>query len=381
MNAQNILLILQAMNDPEKDVFHMKRALRLARRGEGRVSPNPMVGAVLVKNGRIIGEGYHERFGGPHAEVNAFDRATESPAGATLYVTLEPCSHQGKTPPCVDRILLERPARVVVGVSDPNPLVAGKGLARLREAGIAVTTGVLESACRARNEAFFKFMETGLPFVTVKFAQTLDGRIATATGHSRWVSSGPSLKYAHRLRSLHDAILVGAGTVRTDDPDLRVRLVRGRNPLRVVLDSSLSSSPEACVFRNLGEAGTVVFATDRRDREKMKRFRDRGIEVDVVPEGKDGRIDLSAVLCALAERGVSSLLVEGGAAVITSFVREGLADRFVAIVAPKLAGKGIETLGDLGILAMDEALPLRFLSVRRLGEDLILDAKPRRGGD
>lgn len=380
MNAQNILLILQAMNDPEKDVFHMKRALRLARRGEGRVSPNPMVGAVLVKNGRIIGEGYHERFGGPHAEVNAFDRATESPAGATLYVTLEPCSHQGKTPPCVDRILRERPVRVVVGVSDPNPLVAGRGLARLREEGIAVTSGVLERECRAQNEAFFKFMETGLPFVTVKFAQTLDGRIATATGHSRWVSSGPSLKYAHRLRSLHDAILVGAGTVRTDDPDLRVRLVRGRNPLRVVLDSSLSLSPEAGVFRNLEEAETVVFATDRCDREIMKRFRDRGIEVAVVPAGKDGRVDLSAVLRALAGRGVSSLLVEGGSAVITSFVREGLADRFVAIVASKLAGRGIETVGDLGILAMDEAFPLRFLSIRRSGEDVVLDARPRRGG-
>lgn len=380
MNTQNILLILQAMNDPEKDVFHMKRALRLARRGEGRVSPNPMVGAVLVKGGRVIGEGYHERFGGPHAEVNAFDRATESPMGSTLYVTLEPCSHQGKTPPCVERVLRERPARVVVGVTDPNPLVAGRGLARLREAGIDVAVGVLERECREQNEAFFKFMETGLPFVTVKFAQTLDGRIATASGHSRWISSGPSLKYAHRLRSLHDAVLVGAGTVRADDPDLRVRLVRGRNPLRVVLDSSLSTSPEARVFQNLGEAATVVFTTARHDRVKMKRFLDRGIDVAVAPEGRDGRVDLSEVLRALAGRGVSSLLVEGGSAVITSFVREGAADRIVAIVAPKLAGKGIETVGALGILSMEEAFPLRYRSVRRSGEDLVLDARPWRGG-
>jgi len=335
-----------------------------------------MVGAVLVKGDRIIGEGYHERFGGPHGEVNAFNGAKESPEGATLYVTMDPCSHHGKTPPCVDRVLREKPARVVIGVIDPNPRVAGQSARRLREAGVAVAVGVLEKECRELNEPFFKFMETGLPFVTVKFAQTLDGRIATVTGHSRWISSGPSLKYAHRLRSLHDGILVGAGTVLKDDPDLRVRLVRGRNPLRIVLDASLAVSPLARMFQNQEEAKTLVLTSRRHDRKKIRIFRDRGIDVDVLPEGAQSGVDLAAVLEMLAKRGVSSLLVEGGSAVITSFIREGKADRFLVILAPKLAGKGIEAVGDLGILSMDEALPLRFRSIRRIGGDLVLDAIP-----
>lgn len=367
------------MDVTEKDVVYMRRALRLARKGEGRVSPNPLVGAVLVKGDRIIGEGYHERFGGPHGEVNAFGRATESPDGATLYVTLEPCSHHGKTPPCVDRVLREKPARVVIGVIDPNPRVSGQSVRRLREAGVTVTVGVLEKECRELNESFFKFMETGLPFVTVKFAQTLDGRIATATGHSRWISSGPSLKYAHRLRSLHDGILIGSGTVVKDDPDLRVRLVRGRNPLRVVLDSVLAVSPLARVFQNQEEAKTMIFTTARHDTEKMRIFRDRGIEVMIVPAGREGGVDLAAVLETLAKRGISSVLVEGGSAVITSFIREERADRFLVILAPKLAGKGIEAVGNLGILSMDEARILRFRSIRRRGEDLVLDVRPRRG--
>ncbi len=364
------------MEMTDKDIAFMKRALRLARRGAGQVSPNPMVGAILVKGDRIIGEGYHERFGGPHGEINAFDRATESPAGATLYVTLEPCFHHGKTPPCVDRVLREKPARVVIGTADPNPRVSGRSVGRLREAGVSVTVGVLERECRDLNETFFKFMETGLPFVTVKYAQTLDGRIATATGHSRWISSGPSLKYAHRLRSLHDGILVGAGTVLKDDPDLRVRLVRGRNPLRVVLDASLSVSPAANVFQNQEQAKSLLFTTSGHDEEKLEKFRNRGVAVEVLPEGRQGGVDLAAALPVLAGRGISSLLVEGGSSVITSFVREGKADRYLVIVAPKLAGKGIEALGDLGVLTMDDAVRLRFRTVRRYGDDVVLDARP-----
>ncbi|MBM4315276.1 MAG: bifunctional diaminohydroxyphosphoribosylaminopyrimidine deaminase/5-amino-6-(5-phosphoribosylamino)uracil reductase RibD, partial [Deltaproteobacteria bacterium] len=217
------------------DEYYMRRALRLARRGEGRVSPNPLVGAVIVRNGRIIGEGYHHRCGEKHAEINAIESAAEAVAGADFYVNLEPCSHFGRTPPCVDALLACRPGRVIVGAVDPNPLVAGKGIRTLAQHRIETTVGVLDEACRRLNEVFFKYIRTGLPFVTVKFAQTLDGRIATATGHSRWISSPPSLRFAHRLRDLHDAILVGADTVLTDDPELTCRLIRGRNPLRIVI--------------------------------------------------------------------------------------------------------------------------------------------------
>jgi diaminohydroxyphosphoribosylaminopyrimidine deaminase/5-amino-6-(5-phosphoribosylamino)uracil reductase len=195
------------------DECYMRRALMLARRGEGRVSPNPLVGAVIVRNDRIIGEGYHRRCGENHAEINAIENATEAVAGADFYITLEPCSHFGRTAPCVDTLLACRPGRVIVGTTDPNPLVSGKGIRALALRGIETKIGVLDEACRRLNEVFFKYIRTGLPFVTVKFAQTLDGRIATATGHSRWISSPPSLRFAHRLRSGHDAILVGAGTV------------------------------------------------------------------------------------------------------------------------------------------------------------------------
>ena len=223
-------------------------ALRLARKGEGCVSPNPMVGAVIVRDGRIIAEGYHRRCGENHAEINAIENATEPIAGATFYITLEPCSHYGRTPPCVDALIACRPGRVVIGTTDPNPKVSGKGIQALERHGIETKVGVLAEACRQLNEVFFKYIRTGIPFVTVKFAQTLDGRIATATGHSRWISSPPSLRFAHRLRSLHDAILVGSGTVLRDDPELTCRLVRGRNPLRIVVDSQLRSSPEARIF-------------------------------------------------------------------------------------------------------------------------------------
>ena len=212
------------------DEFYMKRALRLARRGEAWVSPNPMVGAVIVRRGRIIGEGYHQKFGGNHAEINAISHASEPIKGATIYINLEPCTHYGKTPPCIDSVIAAKPARVVIGTPDPNPAVAGKGIEALKRHGIKTTVGILEEACKEFNERFLKFMRTGIPFVTLKFAQSIDGRIATASGHSRWISSEQSLKFAHALRSHHDAVLVGSGTLSKDDPELTVRLVRGQKP-------------------------------------------------------------------------------------------------------------------------------------------------------
>lgn len=357
------------------DERFMRRALRLARKGEGSVSPNPLVGAVIVRAGRIIAEGYHHRYGESHAEINAIESATEPVEGATFYITLEPCTHYGKTPPCVDALIACRPARIVVGTIDPNPLVSGKGIAALRNHGIETTTGVLEEACRRQNEIFFKFIRTGIPFVTVKFAQTLDGRIATATGHSRWISSPASRRFAHRLRNIHDAILVGAETVRKDDPELTCRLVRGTNPLRIILDSQLRTSPDARVFTDEAHARTIVATTHRATAERRRLFEEKGIETIRLGAGRTGQIDLRDLLNTLGKRRVSSLLVEGGSAVITSFLKENLADRLIVILAPRIVGEGLNSVGEMGIRQMDDALRLSFRRITRSGDDLILDAR------
>ncbi|HOM07243.1 MAG TPA: bifunctional diaminohydroxyphosphoribosylaminopyrimidine deaminase/5-amino-6-(5-phosphoribosylamino)uracil reductase RibD [Syntrophales bacterium] len=354
-----------------QDERYMKRALTLARRGEGFVSPNPMVGAVIVKEGRVIGEGWHERCGGKHAEINALERARGDVAGSTIYVTLEPCCHHGRTPPCVDRIIAARPARVVVGVTDPNPLVSGRGIATLRDHGIETVVGVLEEACRDLNAFFFKYITTSIPFVTVKFAQTLDGRIATATGSSRWVSSHPSLRFAHRLRRNHDAILVGAGTVTNDDPELTVRLVRGRNPLRLVLDTLLTTPPEAKVFKDQEKARTVLIASETAPLSRRRLMEKKGIEILTPGTTTDGRLDLRGLLVILGERQITSLLVEGGSRVITSFIKERLADELIVVVAPKIVGRGIDAVGDLGITSMTEALFFPRRRLFRLGEDVV----------
>ncbi|MDQ5987244.1 MAG: Riboflavin biosynthesis protein RibD [Syntrophus sp. SKADARSKE-3] len=355
------------------DEHYMRQAIKLARRGAGNVSPNPMVGAVIVKDGRVIGEGYHACCGGNHAEINAIDKSSEPVAGATIYVTLEPCSHQGRTPPCALRIVTEGFSRVVIGATDPNPLVSGKGIKILKKNGIAVTAGVMENSCRELNEIFFKFIATGLPFVTLKYAQTLDGRIATATGHSCWISSPPSLRLAHKLRSTHDAILVGVGTVLMDDPELTVRLVKGRNPLRIVLDRDLRIPLTAKILKHQDQARTLIVAAHNAPPERYEILHDMGIDVLCVDDCADGRIDLKKLLRALVEKDITSVLVEGGATVITSILKERLVDRLMVIVAPKIIGKGIEAVGDLGLRSMDEAIRLSRHRILKKGDDIIYD--------
>ena len=355
------------------DEFFMKRALKLARKGEGWASPNPMVGAVIVKEGKIIGEGYHRKFGENHAEINAIEHASESVAGATFYVTLEPCSHYGKTPPCVERIVDVKASRVVIGTTDPNPLVSGKGIKILENHGIKTTVGILEEKCRALNGKYFKFIETRIPFITLKYAQTIDGRIATSTGHSRWISSGPSLKFAHKLRSHHDGVLVGVGTVLKDDPDLTVRLVRGRSPVRIVVDPELKISEDARILQNQKKSRTIVVSTSRSAGAKRTLLEEMGIEILVIGEGDNNRVDLKNLLIELGKREISSILVEGGSKIITSFVEERLFDRMVVITAPKILGKGIEAIGNLGIEKMSDSIGLTFERVYRKGKDIIIE--------
>ncbi|MFZ2396665.1 MAG: bifunctional diaminohydroxyphosphoribosylaminopyrimidine deaminase/5-amino-6-(5-phosphoribosylamino)uracil reductase RibD [Smithella sp.] len=357
------------------DEYYMKLAIALARKGRFYVAPNPMVGAVVVKKGMIIGRGYHQRFGENHAEINAIRNAGEDIAGSTLYVTLEPCCHEGKTPPCTDSIIKNKIARVVIGTIDSNPLVSCQGINYLQSCGIEVKTGVLENECRKLNEKFFHYMETGLPFVTVKYAQTLDGRIATATGESQWISSTASLKFAHQLRAEHDAILVGRKTVDKDNPELTVRLVKGRNPLRVIVDSELKISPTAKVLQNISKSPTLIATIKKPDDARFKRIAATGAEILSVKADKDGRVDLRTLFKFLAERKISSVLVEGGAQIITSVLKNNLANRIVTIIAPKIIGKGIEAVGDLNITNLDLAKILSIQKVTRNGNDIIIDSR------
>ena len=357
--------------------FFMRLALREARRGLGRTSPNPAVGAVLVRNGRVVARGHHARAGAPHAEVVAIRRAGARARGADLYTTLEPCNHWGRTPPCSLAIIEAGVRRVFVGSRDPNPLVIGQGLRRLRRARVRVVPGVLRAECDAVNAEWLRFITAGRPHVTLKAAVTLDGKIAAAGGDSRWVTGPEARARAHRLRDRADAVLVGAGTARADDPRLTARLPegRGRDPIRVVLDSRLRLPPRLRLFRQRSPAPTLVAHVSGRPRPRP------GVEY-LRCRGRSGRVDLGDLLARLAARGVVSLLVEGGAEVHASFLRERLADRVVLFVAPAVVGgDGLGWSGALGVRRMAEALRLLEVEVGRAGEDLVVSGRlaPARG--
>jgi len=350
----------------------MRRVLRLARRAMGTASPNPCVGAVVVKNETILGQGYHRRPGEDHAEILALRQAGRSAHGSTLYVNLEPCCFQGRTPPCTEEILRTGVARVVCAQEDPNPQVSGRGLARLRSAGLEVTTGVLEPQARALNEAYNKHISTGLPFVVVKIAQTLDGRIATRNGDSRWITSYPSRRLVHRLRSQLDAVLVGWSTVRRDDPLLSVRHVRGRDPIKVILDSRLRTPLKARIW----SAGRVILATcEGHEERRRRRYRDLGAEIWEFPPDATGRVDFDRCIRRLGREGMTSVLVEGGQRVFTTALRSGLTDKVIICLAPRLLGRGKNAIGDLEIHRITEALPVHQMKVRRLGPDVLITGR------
>jgi diaminohydroxyphosphoribosylaminopyrimidine deaminase/5-amino-6-(5-phosphoribosylamino)uracil reductase len=357
------------------DELYMRLALKLARKGLGKTSPNPVVGAVIVKGDRIIARGYHHAFGADHAEVDALKKAQESVAGATLYVTLEPCRHYGKTPPCTDAIIKSKIGRVVIGMLDPDPRMKGESVKLLNQNGIKTTVGMLEADCLALNEKYIKHRTTGIPYVTLKWAQTLDGRIATAKGSSRWISSPESLKLAHRLRATNDAILVGASTVIKDNPELTTRLVKGRNPVRVILDSTLRIPLDAKVLKNQDKAKTLVVATLRAAKDKLAALQKMGIEVLIIPPDSRDKVDLIKLLKTLGKREITSLLVEGGGEVITSFLQLNLVDKLVVIIAPKILGKGTDAVGDLNITDLTKAYKLTFDKVYRSGVDIVVEGR------
>lgn len=358
------------------DVVYMQRALALAKHGIGFVSPNPLVGCVIVQAGRIVGEGYHHRFGGPHAEVHALRQAGPQAQGAVMYVTLEPCCHVGKTPPCVEAVLAAGIGRVVVAVLDPNPLVAGGGLERLRAAGVVVTLGVCEAEARQLNESFFHYIRTRRPFITLKCAITLDGKIATRTGASRWITGAAAREEVHRMRHATDAMLVGLGTVMQDDPLLTTRLPQGDgvNPLRIVVDSGLRLPLTAKLTAVAPDCRTLVATTDRAPTSKQRQLEDLGVEILRLP-AYDGRVDADALFRILGTRGIASVLVEGGAALSATLLRRRLVDKMVMFVAPKIiGGDGISVIAACGVETMVQAIPLRDITSWPVGDDLMLTA-------
>jgi len=353
----------------------MAQALRLAALGNGRTA-SP-VGALVVRDGRVVGRGYHPATGQPHAEIHALRQAGELARGADLYVTLEPCCHQGRTPPCTQAVIAAAPARVFVGCLDPNPLVAGRGADTLRQAGLQVVTGVLEARCRRSLEVHRKLIATGLPFVTLKLAQSLDGRVAAAHGESRWISSEPARRLVARWRSGSHAVMVGIGTVLADDPRLTARLPGAHQPVRVVVDAAGRFPARARMLSEPG--GPVLVATTAPGAERLAALAGK-VELLVLPPATEG-VDLLALLKELGRRELASVLVEGGPTLAGSLVRQGLVDKFAFFLAPLLIG-GRGALGAVGgpdLPGLDQALRLREMTVRRVGADLLVTAYPDRG--
>lgn len=357
----------------------MKRALALAEKGRGFVSPNPMVGAVVVKDGQVVGEGFHEKYGLAHAEVNAIKNAGDDAQGATLYITLEPCCHTAKTGPCTQAIFDSGISKVVIAMTDPNPLVHGQGVAFLRSKGIQVVENALEEKSRALNRGYIKHILTGKPYILLKLSQTLDGRIATSTGHSKWVTGEDARTVAHKLRSLHDAVLVGIGTVLADDPHLTVRKVKGVSPKRVVLDSQLRVPLDANILSDENPGKTIILTSNLASKEKISRITERGSRVIVLESDERGWIPQELIWKTLGGLGITSVMVEGGSNVHTECIKSGNADELVIFIAPKLLGSGLDAIGDLGIRNINSALELENLTIRRLQQDLMLSARFKKG--
>jgi len=356
---------------------YMKRALSLATRGRGNVHPNPLVGAVVVKDGTVIGEGAHTQLGHSHAEINALRDISGDPHGATMYVNLEPCTYHGRTPPCVPAIINAGIHSVVVGTEDPNPKVSGSGIRQLREAGIEVKVGVLEQECRELNRGFIRYMETGFPWVTLKLASTIDGFIADRNGVSKWVTGSESRKLVHQWRSEHDAVLVGANTVATDDPQLTVRAVEGANPVRIVVDSRQVAPETARVFRD-ADAETILVTDPESGNGQWKSK--HGIQTVTLSPDAGGMFDWEEILRRLAgEKGILSVFVEGGAEVASSLMRSGYVNELIIMTAPKIIGQGLSPFRHIS-LPLEGAVQWSIYETGRSGKDSYVRYRSRERG-
>lgn len=359
----------------QQDDQYMKQAMELAEKARGRTSPNPLVGAVIVKNGKIIATGYHEKHGDHHAEVNAFNAQREPALGATLYVTLEPCFHYGKTPPCVDRVIKEGVSRVVIGLKDPNPLVAGKSIEKLQSHGIEVKVGVLETELQEQNRIFLKYIKNQKPYTVIKTAMSLDGKIATASGESRWITGEEARGYVHTLRDQMSGIMVGVGTVIEDNPSLTTRLTEkeGKDPHRIVVDTRGRIPLTAKILRLESKAKTIIASTELMGEDKREALEDLGAIVIINPI-KNERVDLKYLFRRLGEEKIDSILVEGGATLNFSLIEEALVDRIISFIAPKImGGESAKTpIGGRGILRMEDVISLKNIHYRHFGKDFMI---------
>lgn len=357
------------------DRKYMQEALRLAQKGCGFVNPNPMVGALIVKNNRIIGEGYHEKFGGLHAERNALASCDESPKGATMYVTLEPCCHYGKTSPCTEAILHSGISKVVIGSKDPNPMVDGKGIKLLKEGGIEVVYGVLEKECRQLNEVFFHYVQTKRPFLVMKYAMTMDGKIAAYTGESKWITGEIARERVHQDRKQYSGVMVGVNTVLADDPLLTCRLEKGRNPVRIILDTSLRTPQNSNIVKTADSIPTMI-ATTCSNIEKHKPYTDAGCRLLTISQ-EDKYLNFKELVTRLGEEGMDSILLEGGGNLNWSALQSGFVNKVQAYISPKLFGgcNGKTPIGGIGIEHPEEAFLLTNSRITQLGEDFLIESE------
>ena len=355
------------------DEKYMRLAMQLAGNAIGRTSPNPLVGAVIVKDNRVVGCGWHRKAGTPHAEVHALNQAGELAQGADVYVTLEPCAHYGKTPPCSKALVEAKVKNVYGGLLDVNPKVAGKGFKILEDAGIHVEYGFLQDELRKQNEVFFKWIEHKKPFVVLKAAMTLDGKIATATGQSKWITNETSRAYGYKLRDIYDGIMVGINTVIEDNPMLTARVDGGKNPIRIVVDSSLKIDINANVVQDKS-AKTIVATTDKADKDKILKLQAQDVDVIVVDKDENDKVDIEKLLDILGQQNICSILVEGGATLSGSFVAKKLVDKVYFFIAPKIiGGKEAKTpVAGIGILNLQEALALKDIQIEKLEEDILI---------
>ncbi|MCT4563722.1 MAG: bifunctional diaminohydroxyphosphoribosylaminopyrimidine deaminase/5-amino-6-(5-phosphoribosylamino)uracil reductase RibD [Maledivibacter sp.] len=358
------------------DIGFMKRALELAKKGAGFVNPNPMVGSVIVKNGDIIGEGYHKFFGGNHAEIEALSSLTTDPRGSTMYVTLEPCSHYGKTPPCVNAIIESGIKRVVVAMLDPNPLVAGNGIKILRENDIEVITGTLEADAKKLNEIFIKYITTKLPFCLLKSAMSLDGKIATRFSDSKWITGIESREYVHKLRHKYSAIMVGVNTVLVDNPQLTTRIpnFKGNNPTRIIVDSKCRIPLDANVVKKISKARTIIATTKMADPKKIEMLNDKGVEVLVIPS-KDEKVDLNILMERLGQRDIDSILLEGGGTLNYSALDAGIVDKINYFIAPKIIGgtTAKTPVEGTGVSLVKNAFSVNDIVTHKFGQDIMIE--------
>lgn len=355
------------------DEKYMRLAMQLAGNAIGRTSPNPLVGAVIVKDNRVVGCGWHRKAGTPHAEVHALNQAGELAQGADVYVTLEPCAHYGKTPPCAKALVEAKVKNVYGGLLDVNPKVAGKGFKILEDAGIHVEYGFLQDELRKQNEVFFKWIEHKKPFVVLKAAMTLDGKIATATGQSKWITNETSRAYGYKLRDIYDGIMVGINTVIEDNPMLTARVDGGKNPIRIVVDSSLRIDINANVVQDKS-AKTIIATTDKADKDKILKLQAQDVDVIVVDKDENDKVDIEKLLDILGQQNICSILVEGGATLSGSFVARKLVDKVYFFIAPKIVGgKEAKTpVAGTGILNLQEALALKDIQIEKLEEDILI---------